>query len=321
MLTIHKGSISRVTAIFNTLLLHVSMSFATAGMTRGVRSHLPVASQAFQDLGEQKETRANSLATLQKLAAARPMTRPNSFSTNSPWSNSGLVDLNAHSTKLSSTFDTSSTPYMGNRYSMNAPQTPRMGRSYTNFDSNHFDTFNARSKAGNIMNNEDSVVYVSNVEAPASASAKQIVQQFVNTIPSENENTNTKQSAAAKTATQKLKVPMQPNDITTNTGIAKIEKKMLNTDQDVQRLSTHIAKISKALDIMTDQQKATDDALKKTQSDHHALQMKNKSITEQNSKLSKENERMSAKIAHLEAQNKENTKKLLFKNLTEKNKK
>ena len=73
------------------------MSFATAGMTRSaVSTYAPPMGRAFQNLGEQTETRANSLATLQQLAEARIEARP-SLPTRSHWSNSGLVDL--HSTR------------------------------------------------------------------------------------------------------------------------------------------------------------------------------------------------------------------------------
>ena len=88
-----------------------SMSFATAGMTRSaVSTYAPPMGKAFQNLGEQTETRANSLATLQQLAEARIDARPSSMATTSGmnmsfngettrshWSNSGLVDL--HSTR------------------------------------------------------------------------------------------------------------------------------------------------------------------------------------------------------------------------------
>ena len=82
-----------------------SMSFATAGMTRSaVSTYAPPAGRAFQNLGEQTETRANSLATLQQLAEARIEARPSvmngmngSLPTRSHWSNSGLVDL--HNTR------------------------------------------------------------------------------------------------------------------------------------------------------------------------------------------------------------------------------
>ena len=79
-----------------------SMSFATAGMTRSaVSTYAPPMGRAFQNLGEQTETRANSLATLQQLAEARIEARPSamhgSLPTHSHWSNSGLVDL--HSTR------------------------------------------------------------------------------------------------------------------------------------------------------------------------------------------------------------------------------
>ena len=82
-----------------------SMSFATAGMTRSaVSTYAPPVGRAFQNLGEQTETRANSLATLQQLAEARIEARPSvtngmngSLPTRSHWSNSGLVDL--HNTR------------------------------------------------------------------------------------------------------------------------------------------------------------------------------------------------------------------------------
>ena len=81
------------------------MSFATAGMTRSaVSTYAPPVGRAFQNLGEQTETRANSLATLQQLAEARIEARPSvmngmngSLPTRSHWSNSGLVDL--HNTR------------------------------------------------------------------------------------------------------------------------------------------------------------------------------------------------------------------------------
>ena len=192
------------------------MSFATAGMTRGVRTHMPVSTQAFQNLGEHEENKANSLATLQKLAAAREMPQfKREYSTaSSHWSNSGLVDLNAHGDRLTAPCNALNTPY---KYNTHAPYTS-ISRPYLPYD--------RRMDACDKM---QSVVYVNNVEAPTNTDAKKIVQQYVSTLPSESkEHTDTK--AGKNTTCTNMKRTGMPTSTSienpkTDTGIANIEKK------------------------------------------------------------------------------------------------
>ena len=293
------------------------MSFATAGMTRGVRTHMPVSTQAFQNLGEHEENKANSLATLQKLAAAREMPQfKREYSTaSSHWSNSGLVDLNAHGDRLTAPCNALNTPY---KYNTHAPYTS-ISRPYLPYD--------RRMDACDKM---QSVVYVNNVEAPTNTDAKKIVQQYVSTLPSESkEHTDTK--AGKNTTCTNMKRTGMPTSTSienpkTDTGIANIEKKMLNTDKDVQKLSTNIAQISKALDIMTQKQLVTDKTLQQTKAEHQTLQNKNqklqtehKNMVEINAKLVKDNASMKEQITKMQVQNEESTKKLMFQKLTAKN--
>jgi chromosome segregation ATPase len=181
-------------------------------------------------------------------------------------------------------------------------------------------------------------VYVSNVEAPANSDAQQIVRQYVNTLPTteNSEGTTVKKDNARKvprdTHFDNVSTVKNVNDVekikpTNTNAMLNIEKKMLNTDKDVQKLNSSVAQMSKALDIMTEQQKTTSSVLQQTKSEHNILQTKNKklqsdcnALMQQNAKLAKDNARMSQQISNLQAQHQENSKKLLFKNLTEHNK-
>ena len=210
-----------------------SMSFATAGMTRSaVSTYAPPVGRAFQNLGEQTETRANSLATLQQLAEARIEARPSvmngmngSLPTRSHWSNSGLVDL--HNTRAH--FD--------------APMKPKFATG-------------------------ERTVYVAatNIKSLKSkqADAKSIVQSYVNSLAPEEAASK---PVPVKAAAAPVKTAAAPVKI-----VAAPVPKHDNSSAQTRALEQKLELMSKALTKLSEQQIDSAKTLKATQAENKELQ-------------------------------------------------
>ena len=230
------------------------MSFATAGMTRSaVSTYAPPMGRTFQNLGEQAETRANSLATLQQLAEARidarqssvgalsamsGATSGNSMSlpTRRHWSNSGLVDL--HSTRAH--FD--------------APMKPQFA---TGERTVYVAATNSKSKENRQQD------------------AKKIVQSYVNSLAPEEaprhalRNVPSK-AAPVKAAAAPVKAAAAP--------VARHETSSAETKAETKALKKQLDLMSDALTKLSEQQidsaqtlKATAQTLKATQAENQTL--------------------------------------------------
>ena len=217
------------------------MSFATAGMTRSaVSTYAPPMGKAFQNLGEQTETRANSLATLQQLAEARIDARPTSMAampatsgrnmsfngetTRSHWSNSGLVDL--HSTRAH--FD--------------APMKPQ-------FATGQRTVYVAATNTKSLKNKQED--------------AKSIVQSYVNSLAPEEAASKpvpVKAAAAPVKEVKAVKAVAAP--------VAKYDSSSDKTNAFNEKLEL----MSKALTKLSEQQIESAKTLKATQTENKELQ-------------------------------------------------
>jgi len=209
-------------------------------MTRSaVSTYAPPVGRAFQNLGEQTETRANSLATLQQLAEARIEARPSvmngmngSLPTRSHWSNSGLVDL--HNTRAH--FD--------------APMKPK-------FATGERTVYVAATNSKSLKSKQ--------------ADAKSIVQSYVNSLaPEEAASKPVPVKAAAapvKAAAAPVKAAAAPVKI-----VAAPVPKHDNSSAQTRALEQKLELMSKALTKLSEQQIDSAKTLKATQAENKELQ-------------------------------------------------
>ena len=260
------------------------MSFATAGMTRSaVSTYAPPMGRAFQNLGEQTETRANSLATLQQLAEARIDARPSSMAatsgrnmsfsgdtTRSHWSNSGLVDL--HSTRAH--FD--------------APMKPQ-------FATGERTVYVAATNTKSLKNKQ--------------ADAKSIVQSYVNSLAPEEVSDKLTASNAGKSVP--VKAAAAP--------VAKYDA----TSAQTKALNEKLELMSKALTKLSEQQIESAKTLKATQTENKELQKGYSSLKASHSTLKADSSDLIKTNAQLKKEidilKKETQTSLGFARMTKKN--
>ena len=230
------------------------MSFATAGMTRSaVSTYAPPMGRTFQNLGEQAETRANSLATLQQLAEARidarqssvgalsamsGATSGNSMSlpTRRHWSNSGLVDL--HSTRAH--FD--------------APMKPQFA---TGERTVYVAATNSKSKENRQQD------------------AKKIVQSYVNSLAPEEAPRHALRNVPSKAAPVKAAAaPVKDAAAPVKAAaapVARHETSSAETKAETKALKKQLDLMSDALTKLSEQQIDSAQTLKATQAENQTL--------------------------------------------------
>jgi hypothetical protein len=293
-------------------------------MTRGARMPIPPAGKAFQNLGEQCEARANSLATLQKLAAARQSSSYpalNATNTNFPldspsiipasrthWSNSGLVDLH---------------PSSANNLWADSPLSKNSYASRTNIH------------VANTGSDTQNTVYVSSVEAKPRTDAKKIVQSYVDTLPGNvnTEDTRSTSTTGTRVIPRTLITPSKTSSKASDTKTPIAKKAVKNVSmqshhetETIKDLKATMDKMSSAMTIMSDQQKKTATELKATQqrqldseSKCKILEKQCKSLTNENENLITENKRINSEIKLIKKQSQEQSQKLLFRDLATEN--
>ena len=274
------------------------MSFATAGMTRSaVSTYAPPMGRAFQNLGEQTETRANSLASLQQLAEARidarsslmPATsgRNMSFSgetTRSHWSNSGLVDL--HSTRAH--FD--------------EPMKPQ-------FATGERTVYVAATNTKSLKNKQED--------------AKSIVQSYVNSLAPEEVSDKLTASNAGKSVPVKAAAAPVKAVKAVKTVAAPVAMYDATSAQ-TKALNEKLELMSKALTKLSEQQIESAKTLKATQTENKELQKGYSSLKASHSTLKADSNDLIKTNAQLKKEidilKKETQTSLGFARMTKKNK-
>ena len=277
------------------------MSFATAGMTRSaVSTYAPPMGKAFQNLGEQTETRANSLATLQQLAEARIDARPSSMTampatsgrnmsfngetTRSHWSNSGLVDL--HSTRAH--FD--------------APMKPQ-------FATGQRTVYVAATNTKSLKNKQED--------------AKSIVQSYVNSLAPEEVSDKLTASNAGKSVPVKAAAAPVKAVKAVKTVAAPVAMYDATSAQ-TKALNEKLELMSKALTKLSEQQIESAKTLKATQTENKELQKGYSSLKASHSTLKADSNDLIKTNAQLKKEidilKKETQTSLGFARMTKKNK-
>jgi len=250
-------------------------------MTRSaVSTYAPPAGRAFQNLGEQTMTRANSLATLQQLAEARIEARPSamhgSLPTHSHWSNSGLVDL--HSTRAH--FD--------------APMKPQ-------FATGERTVYVAATNTKTLKNKQ--------------ADAKSIVQSYVNSLAPEEAASKPVPVKAAAAPVKEVKAvkavaaPVAKYD-TSSTQTKALNEKLELMSKALTKLSEQQIESAKTL-------KATQTENKELQKGYSSLKASHSTLKAESNDLNKTNAQLKKEIDILK---KETQTSLGFARMTKKNK-
>ena len=315
------------------------MSFATAGMTRSANIHS--VGKAFQDRGDRGDVstaRANSLATLQQLAAARQNTlHPPNLQTSASsslnidrpvstyWSNSGLVDLNTNTAHFDTTFEKHGHFVAGHPY-------PSLARS----------SGTAEKLLTRQQEDKHTVYFHCREAEKSSKQAVDIVKQYMNSMPTEpNENATKPDVVRTKSVSKNTPGAQKTQHTTPSKAVQVMKNDNLNKTQS--NLDITVEKMSEALTKLSERQKNSDETHRKTMQAYNELEKKyanldskhktfdakcttlqtqnsslnsaHKALTIKNQELEKRNEGLGAKIRDLQQEHTKTKRALSFQTM------